>query len=149
MKILRRRYGATRIQYALVWELTKRGYPHAHILLRAPYLPQKLVSREWQRLSGANIVDIRQIRSEGEAAAYVSKYLTKDPATPYGSKRFRTSRAYSVPTPRGQLTASLEITSWLRSHAPVEETLLSLNDRGIDFWEHMPSLWCSWPKPPD
>lgn len=145
VKVLRRRYGATRIQYALVWEVTKRGYPHAHVLLRAPYLPQKLVSREWQRLSGANIVDIRAVRSQGEAAAYVSKYLTKDPATPYGAKRYRTSRRYSEIAAKGELTTRLEVTEWLRSAATVEVTLLSLTDRGRDFWEHLPELWCSWP----
>lgn len=148
MKVLRRRYSAIRIQYALVWELTKQGYPHAHILLRAPYIPQKFLSREWQRLSGADIVDIRQIRTENQAAAYVSKYLTKDPATPYGAKRYRTSRQYSDAIPRGQLTARMEVTRWLRVHAPLSEALISLNDHGHDVWEHLPDLWCSWPPPP-
>lgn len=150
MKVLRRRYGATRIQYALVWEQTKRGYPHAHILLRAPYLPQKLVSREWQRLSGANIVDIRRVGSESQAAAYVSKYLAKDPATPYGAKRYRTSRQYSAAAPRGQLAAMLGVSDWLRSAAGLHETLLSLTDRGHNLYEHLPELWASWPpaEPP-
>ena len=144
-KVLRRRYPHAGIQYALVWERTKRGWPHAHILLKAPYLPQALLSREWRRLSGASIVDIRQIRTEGEAAAYVTKYLTKDPAVPFGFRRFRFSLAYAPAAARQRLSDLLGINTWTRCAAPVTEALQSLNDHGYDLYEYLPELWVSVP----
>ena len=145
MKVLRRHYPRHRIEYGLVWEKTKKGYPHAHLLLRAPFIPQAFLSRTWERLSGAPVVDIRMVRTEGEAAAYVSKYLTKDPAVPAGYRRFRLSHAYSAAPPKGALADLLSVDEWLRVHAPLDETLVSLTSRGFRFQELKPELWISRP----
>lgn len=145
MKVLRRRYPRKRIEYAVIWEETKKGYPHAHLLVRAPYIPQKFLSREWERLSGAKIVDIRVVRTEGEAAAYVAKYLTKDPAVPAGYRRFRLSQQYSAPPPKGQLAANLGIVRWLRSAANLETTLANLEHQQFRMYEYMPELYVSHP----
>lgn len=146
IKVLRRRYPRKRIEYAVVWEETKRGYPHAHILLRAPYIPQKFLSAQWERLSGAKIVDIRVVRNEGEAAAYVAKYLTKDPAVPPGYRRYRLSQGYSAPPPKGTLAANLGISTWLRSAADLPTTLANLAHQDYEMYELMPELYVS--KPP-
>lgn len=145
-KVLRRHWPGFRIEYALVWETTKKGYPHAHILLRAPFIPQTFLSRAWKRLSGAYIVDIKRIRTQNQAANYVTKYLTKDPSVPPGYRRYRTSRGYSAPPPRGELARQLGIILWLRSAAPLPHVLIDLGERGYRLHEHMPSLYCSWPK---
>lgn len=94
-KRLRRRYPGKEIQYALVWERTKKGWPHAHVLLRAPFLPQALISRLWTELAESPIVDIRAVTSNRMVVAYVSKYLSKAPDVPPHCRRFRTSRAYA------------------------------------------------------
>lgn len=141
MKVIRRHYPKRRIEYALVWEKTKKGYPHAHILLRAPFIPQAFLSRAWERLSGAPIVDIRRVRTQGEAAAYVSKYLAKDPAVPAGYRRYRTSRQYSAPPPKGQLTALLDIQQWLRVSAPLLSLTAELTAKGAKLSQMWPELW--------
>lgn len=146
MKVLRRRYPHKRIEYALIWERTKKGWPHAHLLLRAPWIHQKLLSRQWERLSGAKIVDVRMVRSNGEAVAYVSKYLTKDPAVPTGYRRYRTSRAYSNPEPQGQLSAILGIDGWHLAHAPLPSVIANLEAHGYQLYEWKPELWVSTPS---
>ena len=141
MKILRRRYPRRRIEYALVWEQTKRGFPHAHILLRSPYIPQTFLSREWKRLSGAQIVDIRMVRTEGEAAAYVSKYLAKDPAVPDGYKRYRTSRQYSEAHTGPTLATLFGIDTWTRSAAPLPSLIQHFAEHHLTFSELWPELY--------
>jgi len=101
IKRLRRRFPRYRVEYLLVWETTKAGWPHAHVLLRAPFIPQSLISRIWKELTGAPIVDIRAVRGQRDVARYLGKYLAKKPETPPGAKRFRTSRLYaSADTPQ-------------------------------------------------
>lgn len=104
----------------------------------------------WLELTGAQIVDIRRVGSAAQAGAYVSKYITKDPAAPYGYRRYRTSQAYSSPPAKGQLTALLGITAWLHCPVPVEAALANLKTYNLTFTEIMPECWTTYipPKPP-
>jgi hypothetical protein len=116
-KRIRRRWPYKEIQYAVVWETTKQGWPHAHILLRAPYIPQPLLSSWWADLTGAPVVDIRRVSSAGQVAHYVAKYLTKALEVPPGMKRYRTSRHYSATESPTKLRdvidcGPFELTSW-------------------------------------
>lgn len=72
---LRKRYGS--IEYLRVVELHKSGWPHYHLMLRSDYLPQPVIKAAWQRLTGAEIVDIRQINNFFNSFIYLVKYLTK------------------------------------------------------------------------
>ncbi len=75
-KAIRKRYGS--FEYVLVWELTKRGWPHLHVAVRGPYIDQRWLSAYWCGLTGAKIVHITKVRSHQHAAKYMSKYLLKD-----------------------------------------------------------------------
>lgn len=94
VKRLRRAFPAAPIEYLAVWETTKRGWPHVHLLARTSYIPQAVLSNHWQALTGAPIVDIRRVQGPRAAANYVAKYLTKDPSAPLGCKRWRSSRRW-------------------------------------------------------
>lgn len=153
VKVIRRRWPNKRLEYGLVWEKTKKGWPHAHVLIRAPWIPQSFLSRAWQRLSGAKVVDIRMVRTEGEAAAYVSKYLAKQPAVPAGYRRYRFSHAYATAPTRARLTDLLSIREWTRSAAPLGTLLASLIEHGYRLHEIAPELYTSaaigqLPRPP-
>lgn len=91
LKRMRRAWPKAELEYFLVWERTKSGWPHAHLLLRAPFIPQAWLSRAWENLTGAPIVDIRRVHTAGQVVFYISKYLTKDPQAPPCMKRFRCS----------------------------------------------------------
>jgi hypothetical protein len=87
----RRKFPGTRFEYFLVWERTKAGWPHAHILLSANRPSKHWLSEEWKALTGSYIVDLQTIASSEHAARYLTKYLTKDPQVPEGHRRWRRS----------------------------------------------------------
>ncbi len=73
---IRRNFGA--FEYALVWELTHRGVPHAHVLFRGTYIPQKWLANAWKKLGAGYIVDIRSLKSVPARAIHATKYLAKE-----------------------------------------------------------------------
>lgn len=147
-KRLRRRFRASSLQYALVWEVTKAGWPHAHILMRAPYIPHDLISRHWSELTGAPVIDIRAVKSKRAIASYIAKYLTKALEAPPGAKRYRMSQLYSA-----KLTGK-SLPDWLE-HSPFTFCRQSLLD--FQLWRHEDGyelaaiedyIWCAYPQPP-
>lgn len=94
VKRIRRHFPLATFEYFVIWERTAKGWPHAHMLLRAPFIPQRWLSVQWSELTGARIVDIRPVRTPEAVAAYVAKYLTKDPQVPTGMKRYRFSKGF-------------------------------------------------------
>lgn len=65
------------VDYLRVTEITKKGWPHFHLLMRSPYIPHACVKKRWQELTGATIVDLRQVKSTFNAYFYLVKYLSK------------------------------------------------------------------------
>lgn len=77
-----------RLEYLAVFEATKRGEPHLHILVRGPYIAQRWLSQIMAELEQAPICDVRAIHNARHAAAYVAKYIGKAP------HRFATCKRY-------------------------------------------------------
>lgn len=73
---IRRKYGP--FEYGLVWELTKAGTPHLHILSRGSYIPQKWLKLQWVSLGIGSIIHISSVKNAGLHAAHLCKYLAKD-----------------------------------------------------------------------
>lgn len=72
---LRKPFGT--IEYLRVTEVTKKGWPHYHLLVRSGFLPHAVVKRIWSEMTGAVIVDLRQVKRSFEAYSYLVKYLSK------------------------------------------------------------------------
>jgi hypothetical protein len=75
MSFVKKRLGDDYVGFFRVWESTKRGYPHIHIILfmkRFRFLPKWELEKQW----GA-YVDIRRCRSTVKAVMYLIKYLLK------------------------------------------------------------------------
>ena len=64
-------------EYLRVCELHQSGMPHYHALLRSVYIPQKLLSDTWAKLTGAPVVWIAKIDQTFSSFRYLTKYLTK------------------------------------------------------------------------
>lgn len=98
--LLRRRLRRTRrwrsIPFLAVFERTKRGEAHLHIMLRTPFISQRWISRVMDELIGAPVVDIKMIRDKRRVAAYVAKYIGKDPWKWDGCKRYWRSQDYEL-----------------------------------------------------
>jgi hypothetical protein len=73
---IRKTFGA--FEYALVWELSKAGWPHAHVAMRGSYISHHWLKYWWNSFTGAPIVHITKINNEKHASRYMAKYFTKD-----------------------------------------------------------------------
>jgi hypothetical protein len=95
---LRRRmqksFAMDRPPFIAIFEGTKRGWPHLHILMRCRYIPQRWFSQQMADLIGAPICDVRFIDNVGRVAAYVAKYISKAPSGFAHCKRWWRSKDY-------------------------------------------------------
>lgn len=81
-------YGYDALPFLAIFEATKAGEPHLHILARVRWIDQKWLSDQMRAEIDAPIVDIRRIRSKAMAVHYVAKYVGKQPG------RFGTTKRY-------------------------------------------------------
>lgn len=97
-RLIRRRFLKMRptaeCEFLAVFERTKLGEPHLHIVQRGAFIPQKWLSNQLKELIGANIVDIRYIRSQKIVALYIAKYIGKEPYQFGTLKRYWRSKKY-------------------------------------------------------
>ena len=94
-----RRQGIKRFPYFCVFEATKAGEPHLHILARMPYVDQAWLSVQMAALIDAPICDIRAVKSARHVAYYLAKYVGKDPHHFGTCKRYWTTRDWRVEYP--------------------------------------------------
>ena len=84
------------VHFLAIFEQTKLGWPHLHVLVRSRFIDQAWLSAEMARLTDSPIVDVRAIRNKRGAAKYVSKYIAKAPGKFGTLKRYWTSQRYAV-----------------------------------------------------
>lgn len=87
------------IEYARVMEEHKSGYPHFHLLARAPYIEQHLLSRWWCELTDAFVVDVRKVNPDYKVERYVAKYLCKQFRSDITDRRVTASKAFFLKPP--------------------------------------------------
>ena len=85
------------LPYFVVFEATKKGEPHLHILCRVPWISQRLLSAFMDYWMRAPIVYVTIVRNRRHAAWYVSKYMGKAPGKFGTCKRYWQSRNYQIP----------------------------------------------------
>lgn len=95
-----RKYNRRNLPFYAVFEKTKKGWPHLHILARTGWISQRFMSVVMAELIDSPHVDIRRIDNTGRVAGYVSKYMTKDPTRFAHSKRYWRSQDYDVRPPK-------------------------------------------------
>lgn len=81
-------------EYIRILETTKAGWPHYHLLVIAPYIPQAWLSSTWAELTGARIVDVRIIKKGSDVYFYVLKYLSKQKKIPWTNRRISWSKKF-------------------------------------------------------
>lgn len=92
---LRRQHGE--FEYMKVLEVTRLGWPHYHLIVRSKYIPHSTISGIWGDLTGATIVDVRQIKKRQDVYFYVVKYLSKQKYIPWTNRRVSWSREFFPP----------------------------------------------------
>lgn len=89
---LRLRFGE--FEYIRVTEATARGWPHYHLLVRSKYIPHQVVKKLWQELTGAQIVDLRQVNRDFRCYTYLLKYLSKMHELEWTARHVSTTRSF-------------------------------------------------------
>lgn len=103
---LRQRF--SEFEYLRVTELTKGGWPHYHMLVRSPYIPHAVVKAQWNQLTGATIVDIRQVKQHFVAYRYLVKYLAKMSEIGWTERHVSYSRRF-FPDPEPKPDSALQL----------------------------------------
>lgn len=119
IKRARRKWTKGEIEYMAIFEETKKGEPHLHILMRAPFIPQRWLSQQMDELIAAPIVDIRRVASAKHAAAYVAKYVAKGPKAFGSLKRYWSSQGYNRAAARKRAEEFHEFASWIVEKRPL------------------------------
>ena len=96
IKRWRRHKPGQEVEFCAVFEPTKAGRPHLHVMLRAPYTRQDWLSRQMKDLLDSPIVDIRAITDRRKVARYVAKYITKSNVRFGSAKRYWFSPKYQL-----------------------------------------------------
>lgn len=96
MRFLRTRFNS--VEYLRVTELTRGGWPHYHLMVRSPYIPHAVVKAKWQALTGAIIVDLRQIKGSLNTYNYLVKYLSKMHKIGWTERHVSYSRSFFIET---------------------------------------------------
>lgn len=98
----RHRWPKGESEYLAVFEATKNGEPHLHIVWRGAFMPQKWLSRQMAKRMGAPVVDIRRVKRAADVAEYVTKYFSKR-AIRFGTcKRYWRSKRYLEVSPAAE-----------------------------------------------
>lgn len=132
MRLARKRWNKSPIEYFAVFEATKQGEPHLHVLMRAPYIPQAWLSERMKELLGSPIVDIRFIDNAGRAAHYVSKYVGKRPGKFGTLKRYWHSKGYSPEQSIPRDKDEISLTQWYVVKRPLWMIADDLKHMGWD-----------------
>lgn len=91
------KHGKGSLAFLVVFEATKRGWPHLHMVARCKWIGQKWLSKRMKELIGAPHVDVRRIKGLNKVAEYVTKYIGKNPHRFEGTKRYWRSQDYLFP----------------------------------------------------
>lgn len=75
LREIRKLFGHT--PYMVFLETHKSGWPHLHVLVRGCYMPQRMLSDIWLRITGSFKVHVQGVANTWQAVEEASKYYLK------------------------------------------------------------------------
>lgn len=123
-------YQLKELPYFCVFEATKNGEPHLHILCRVDWIHQKFLSAFMKVWIGAPIVDIRRCNSGRSAARYVAKYIGKQPGKFGTCKRYWQTRSYQDKDAQDNEKKRQRSEGWELVEAPIGILVFRAKDQG-------------------
>jgi len=142
------RYGYKRLPYLWVFEATKRGEPHLHILARAPWIDQRWLSAQMRELMNAPVVDVRRADNPGRVSSYVCKYVGKEPMRFGSNKRYFATRDWELEDYEPEPAPLAIDGAWLLDSAPLHCLRRQYEDGGYRCWIARGHLWGTSSDPP-
>lgn len=92
-----REHGKSSLAFLAVFEKTKKGWPHLHIVARCKWLDQAWLAERMDAEIASPVCWVERIHGKSKVAAYVTKYISKNPERFIGSKRYWRSIDYLKP----------------------------------------------------
>ncbi len=105
-------HGKGSLAFLTVFEATRQGWPHLHIVARCKWIDQRQLSKFMGAEIGAPVVDVRRIKGQSEVAGYISKYIGKNPQRFAGTKRYWRSLDYLLPVAGYEAGAGANEPGW-------------------------------------
>ena len=138
------------LAFIAVFEATKKGRPHLHILARLPWVDQAWLSQRMDALAGSPIVDIRRVHNRSQAAAYVAKYLAKAPTRFEGCKRYWRSQDWQQDAIEPDVPVATGTDGWRTEKRSIETLAYELSIEGyqIDMKRQVMTFTWPWPTAP-
>ncbi len=106
-------HGKSSLPFMAVFEATKNGWPHLHIVARCKWLDQGWLSQQMDALIQSPIVDVRRIKNTNKMVNYITKYCGKNPHRFQGVKRYWRSLAFIKPAPEEEEVYDEHNTKWI------------------------------------
>lgn len=127
-----REHGKSSLPFLAVFERTKKGWPHIHIVARCRWLDQKWLSRQMNELIGSPVVDVRRVHGKSKIEAYIAKYIGKNPERFKFCKRYWRSRDYlTVPTAWKKIIKAMAL-RWEIDKRPWKQVLQNYEGFGYE-----------------
>ncbi len=120
-------HGKGSLPVLTVFEATKHGWPHLHIVARCKWIDQAWLSKRMGALIGSPIVDVRRIKGLRQVAAYVSKYVGKNPHRFAGTKRYFASYDFKLPVAGLEDGGAADEPRWQVVHRALMDYVASLD----------------------
>lgn len=122
------------INYLAVFEATKRGEPHLHILARCGFISQRWLSDQMGNVLQSPIVDIRRIHNVRHAARYVAKYIGKAPHKFGTCKRYWHTKLWVAKDLDGPVKDNVWGSGWVYTKKSVWQLCQFWISAGLDGW---------------
>lgn len=100
------------LPFIAIFEATKLGWPHLHILLRSKWIEQEKLSEWMAELHDSPVVDIQRITEKGRIAGYCAKYSGKAAHRFANCKRYWSSRDWQLAEETRELEAFRALGKW-------------------------------------
>lgn len=140
-----RRYGLKHLPFLAVFEATKTGRPHLHILARVKWIDQKWLSDRMRVHARAPIVDIRRVGRMQDVVRYLFKYIGKQPHQFGTSKRYWSSQDYEQRDPEDDRLERRARTEWWVKYKDFWSYIAQAHDVGFDVELRGEEAWLRWP----
>lgn len=147
VRLAKTKYGYKSIPYLCVFEATKKGEPHLHILCRVKWISQKWMSKQMDRLMKAPVVDIREVKDPKKIAYYITKYCGKEPERFESCKRYWSTRDWELTKFEPTKPDGVWDHHWTLVRTPLASLADEWRAQGREVEEGRHRLLCRWHDP--
>ncbi len=138
----------TAFPYLCVFEATKNGEPHLHILARIDWISVNWLRKLMKKLIAAPVIDVQEIKNQKKVAYYISKYVGKAPHRFATCKRYWTTQDWEVTKFEPEPPPGRWHSAWRIVRTPLNELAAEWRRQGHEIEESKHRILATWRGPP-